>query len=57
MGLASTQTLGPILDGLMRHTPDANHFIEMAGRKGVSAMVAARDSKHRGPPCSVQELH
>ena len=23
MGLASTQTLGPILDGLMRNTPDA----------------------------------
>ena len=24
MGLASTQTLGPILDGLMRNTPDAH---------------------------------
>ena len=27
MGLASTQTLGPILDGLMRNTPDAKRFI------------------------------
>jgi enoyl-CoA hydratase len=32
MGLASTQTLGPILDGLMRNTPDANRFIELAER-------------------------
>jgi len=43
MGLASTQTLGPILDGLMRNTPDARRFIEMAEREGVSAMVAERD--------------
>lgn len=43
MGLAATQTLGPILDGLMRNTPDAHRFIEMAERKGVSAMVATRD--------------
>ena len=28
MGLASTQMLGPILDGLMRNTPDALRFIE-----------------------------
>ncbi len=31
MGLASTQVLGPILDGLMRNTPDAKRFIDMAG--------------------------
>jgi enoyl-CoA hydratase len=43
MGLASTQTLGPILDGLMRNTPDAKRFIEEAEREGVSAAVAARD--------------
>ncbi|MFI5396110.1 MAG: crotonase/enoyl-CoA hydratase family protein [Candidatus Binatia bacterium] len=43
MGLASTQALGPILDGLMRNTPEAHRFIEMAERKGVSAVVAARD--------------
>jgi enoyl-CoA hydratase/carnithine racemase len=43
MGLASTQTLGSILDGLMRNTPDARHFIELAAEKGVSAAVAERD--------------
>ena len=31
MGLASTQTLGPILDGLMRNTPDAER-VDRAGR-------------------------
>jgi enoyl-CoA hydratase len=46
MGLASTQTLGPILDGLMRNTPDAKRFIELAEREGVAAAVARRD----GPP-------
>jgi enoyl-CoA hydratase len=43
MGLASTQTLGPILDGLMRNTPDAKRFIELAEQRGVSAAVAERD--------------
>jgi enoyl-CoA hydratase len=43
MGLASTQTLGPILDGLMRNTPDARRFIELAERDGVRAAVAERD--------------
>src|SRR5262249_58733092 len=43
MGLASTQTLGPILDGLMRNTPDALRFIERAEREGVRAAVAERD--------------
>jgi enoyl-CoA hydratase len=43
MGMASTQTLGPILDGLMRNTPDAKRFIELAEREGVSAAVARRD--------------
>ena len=43
MGLASTQTLGPILDGLMRNTPDAKRFIELAEREGVGAAVAERD--------------
>ena len=43
MGLASTQTLGPILDGLMRNTPDAERFIELAGSEGVSEAVAERD--------------
>ncbi len=43
MGLASTQTLGPILDGLMRNTPDAKRFIELAEREGVQAAIAERD--------------
>ena len=43
MGLAATQTLGPILDGLMRNTPDAERFIERAARDGVSTAVAERD--------------
>ena len=37
MGLSSTQTLGPILDGLMRNTPDAQAFIETASAKGAGA--------------------
>ncbi len=43
MGLASTQTLGPILDGLMRNTPDAREFIELAEQSGVGAAVSRRD--------------
>jgi enoyl-CoA hydratase len=43
MGLAATQRLGPILDGLMRNTPDALRFIELAEREGVRAAVTERD--------------
>lgn len=43
MGLASTQTLGPILDGLMRNTPEAKRFIAMAEDKGVRAVIEERD--------------
>jgi enoyl-CoA hydratase len=43
MGLAGTQTLGPILDGLMRNTPDAHRFIELAEQEGVAAVVRERD--------------
>jgi len=43
MGLASTQTLGPILDGLMRNTPDAERFVRIAEADGVGAVVAERD--------------
>jgi enoyl-CoA hydratase len=43
MGLASTQTLGPILDGLMRNTPDAREWIERAGDDGVRAAIEQRD--------------
>lgn len=43
MGLASTQTLGPILDGLMRNTPDAKRFIQIAEQQGVRAVITERD--------------
>ena len=43
MGLASTQTLGPILDGLMRNTPEALEWIRRAEAEGVPAVVAERD--------------
>jgi enoyl-CoA hydratase len=45
MGLASTQFLGPILDGLMRNTPDAKQFVELAAREGVGAAVEHRDAR------------
>ena len=47
MGLASTQKLGSILDGLMRNTPDAERFIEIAQREGVPAVVRERDGLFR----------
>jgi enoyl-CoA hydratase len=43
MGLASTQRLGGILDGLMRNTPDALAFIKTAEADGVRAAIERRD--------------
>ena len=43
MGLASTQKLGAILDGLMRNTPDALDFVETAESQGVRAVIERRD--------------
>ncbi|GAC1484726.1 MAG: crotonase/enoyl-CoA hydratase family protein [Solirubrobacteraceae bacterium] len=43
MGLGATQRLGPILDGLMRNTPDAERFVALAEREGVQAAIAERD--------------
>jgi enoyl-CoA hydratase len=63
MGLASTQLLGPILDGLMRNTPDAERFIELASSEGVGAAVARRDgpfgdySQARGGAAEPREHH
>ena len=43
MGLGATQTLGPILDGLMRNTP-GRRALHPAGRGGgLQAAVAERD--------------
>jgi enoyl-CoA hydratase len=44
MGLGSTQLLGPVLDGLMRNTPQAREFIELAEREGVASVIARRDA-------------
>lgn len=41
-GLHSTQLLGPILDGLMRNTPDARAFAERA-EQGIGPVLDARD--------------
>jgi enoyl-CoA hydratase len=43
MGLGATQTLGPILDGLMRNTPDAERFIRLVEEEGMPAALADRD--------------
>lgn len=43
MGVSSTQVLGPILDGLMRNTPDALRFVERANEEGVRAVITDRD--------------
>lgn len=54
MGLASTQALGGVLDGLMRNTPEARRFVELARDEGVRAATAARDERFgdygRAPP-------
>lgn len=47
MGLGTTQMLGPILDGLMRNTPEAHRFIERAKTESVSALAAERDGGFR----------
>jgi enoyl-CoA hydratase len=44
MGLASTQTLGNILDGIMRNIPEAKAWIKRAEAEGVPAVVADRDA-------------
>ena len=44
MGLQSTQTLGPILDGIMRNTPEGREFVRVAKDKGIKAAVTERDA-------------
>lgn len=43
MGLQSTQTLGPILDGIMRNTPEGREFVRLAATEGVRSAVTRRD--------------
>jgi enoyl-CoA hydratase len=56
MGLASTQTLGAVLDGMMRNIPEAKSFIELAAEQGVSSVIAERDGRFgdysQAPPAS-----
>ena len=44
MGLQSTQTLGTVLDGIMRNTPEGRAFVRTAEQQGVPAAVANRDA-------------
>ena len=43
MGLQSTQTLGPILDGIMRNTPEGRDFVRVAAARGVRSAIEMRD--------------
>ena len=43
MGLQGTQTLGPILDGIMRNTPEGRDFVRQAASEGVKSVIAKRD--------------
>ena len=43
MGLQGTQTLGPILDGIMRNTPEGREFVQVAAREGVASVIEKRD--------------
>lgn len=65
-GLGAVQTLGPIMDGIMRNTPDALAWIDKAERDGVQAVIADRDgpfgdysqgpSSRRPDPANVIEV-
>ena len=43
MGLQGTQTLGPILDGIMRNTPEGREFVHVAASEGVAGAIEKRD--------------
>ena len=43
MGLGTVQTLGPIMDGIMRNTPDARAWIDTAEEQGVRQAITERD--------------
>jgi enoyl-CoA hydratase len=44
MGIQGTQYLGPILDGIMRNTPEGRAFVRTARDRGVQAAVTERDA-------------
>ncbi len=43
MGLEHTARIGPILDGIMRNTPEARQFVRTAQEQGVGAAIEKRD--------------
>ncbi|MDP6691127.1 MAG: crotonase/enoyl-CoA hydratase family protein [Alphaproteobacteria bacterium] len=43
MGLQSTQYFGPVLDGIMRNTPEGRGFVDTAFAKGPHGAVVERD--------------
>ena len=43
MGLQGTQLLGPIIDSIMRNTPEGLEFVRVAATQGVKEAVARRD--------------
>lgn len=43
MGVQGTQTLGPILDGIMRNTPEGREFVHLAATDGVVGAIEKRD--------------
>jgi enoyl-CoA hydratase len=46
MGLATTRTIGGILDGLMRHTPDAHRWLDLVREEGARAGIEQRDGPY-----------
>ncbi|MBM3569671.1 MAG: crotonase/enoyl-CoA hydratase family protein [Alphaproteobacteria bacterium] len=42
-GIEHTAMMGPVLDAIMRNTPEADAFVRLAEEKGVGAAVAGRD--------------
>jgi enoyl-CoA hydratase len=43
MGMHAAQTLGPVLDGMMRNTPEALRWMRLVEEQGVAAAIAERD--------------
>ena len=46
MGLRTTQLLGPLFDGVTRHTEEAYRWAESIQTKGFGAAIAERDAPH-----------
>ena len=44
MGLASTQTLATVFDGITRHSPEGMYFKHKSEKEGFAAAVKERDS-------------